>query len=81
MVPGSIAIGFGALASGENSIAIGSNANTNNRSGSIVLSDLALDDCFATANNQISMRFQGGYRFYTNSNSSLGVSLNPNNTA
>ncbi|HWK59494.1 MAG TPA: tail fiber domain-containing protein [Parapedobacter sp.] len=75
-----VAIGTQSFASGNFSVAIGRGAHTDNRQGSIVLADGSFsgeDYVYATANNQITMRFIGGYQLYTNQNLSAGVALAP----
>jgi hypothetical protein len=58
-------------------VAIGHRASTNGRSGALVLSDQsATDSLEASANNQFSSRYAGGYRLYTNATRTTGVSLN-----
>src|SRR5690606_30679254 len=75
-----VAIGTQSFASGNFSVAIGRGAHTDNRQGSIVLADGSFsgeDYVYATANNQITMRFIGGYQLYTNQDLSAGVALAP----
>jgi hypothetical protein len=74
----SIAMGNGVIASGERSVAMGTSANTNNKMGSFVFADGNIDDISATANDQMTMRFIGGYRLYTNTSLTSGVILNSN---
>lgn len=76
-----IAIGLQNSASGQFSTAIGKNARTNKRQGSMVLGDASAsfssDSVYATANNQMTMRFVGGYRLFTTQNLSSGVQIAP----
>jgi hypothetical protein len=62
----SIAIGTQAYASGIYSIAMGSGANTNGKDGSMVFGDDAyFQTAYSTADNQLTMRFIGGYRLWS----------------
>ncbi len=61
-----IAIGTQVYASGIYSIAMGSGADTNGRDGSFVFGDdTYFQTAYASADNQLTMRFSGGYRFWT----------------
>jgi hypothetical protein len=61
-----IAIGTQAYATGIYSIAIGSGANTNGRDGAMVIGDDAyFQTAYAAADNQLTMRFIGGYRLWS----------------
>ncbi len=74
-----IAIGLQNSASGNFSVAIGKNARTAGRQGAMVLGDagagFSSDSVYATANNQMTMRFIGGYRLFTNQGLTSGVEL------
>jgi hypothetical protein len=73
----SFAIGVSATASGSNSFAFGNNVSTNSHTGAFVLgcqSPAALMN--ATAPNQMSMRFAGGYRLFSDLQQSKGVYMN-----
>lgn len=76
-----VAIGLQNSASGHFSVAIGKNARTAGRQGAMVLGDagagFSSDSVYATANNQMAMRFIGGYKLYTTQNLSSGVELFP----
>ncbi len=76
-----VAIGLQNSASGQFSVAIGKNARTANRQGSIVLGDgcagFSSDSVYATANNQFVARGCGGIRFFTSQNLSSGVEVAP----
>ena len=73
---GSTAIGYRATADANYSTAIGYRASTNGRAGAFVISDASTTDSTeASANNQFRARFAGGYRLYTNSSQTVGVSL------
>ena len=61
-----VAIGTQAYATGIYSIAIGSGANTNGRDGSMVVGDDAyFQTAYSSADNQLTMRFIGGYRLWS----------------
>lgn len=61
-----VAIGTQAYATGIYSIAIGSGANTNGKDGSMVVGDDAyFQTAYASADNQLTMRFIGGFRFWS----------------
>jgi trimeric autotransporter adhesin len=73
---GSVALGYRSTANANYSVAIGHRASTNGRTGAFVISDASTTDSTrASANNQFRSRFAGGYRLYTNSSQSIGVSL------
>jgi len=77
----SFAIGNGVTASGERSVAIGTSANTNDKMGSFVFADGNIDDLISTSNNQMTMRFDGGYRLFSNTNGTIGAVLNTNSNS
>ena len=61
-----IAIGTQVYASGIYSIAMGSGADTNGRDGAMVVGDdTYFQTAYAAADNQLTMRFSGGFRFWT----------------
>jgi len=61
-----IAIGTQAYATGIYSIAIGSGANTNGKDGSMVVGyDAYFQTAYSAADNQLTMRFIGGYRLWS----------------
>jgi hypothetical protein len=61
-----VAIGTQAYATGIYSIAIGSGANTNGKDGSMVVGDDAyFQTAYSSADNQLTMRFIGGYRLWS----------------
>jgi trimeric autotransporter adhesin len=73
---GSAAIGYRSTANANYSVAIGHRASTSGRTGSFVISDASTtDSTLSTANNQFMSRFAGGYRLFTNSSRTIGVSL------
>jgi hypothetical protein len=62
----SIAIGTQVFASGIYSIALGTGADTNNKDGSVVIGDNTFfQTAYASQDNQMTMRFSGGYRLWT----------------
>jgi len=62
----SIAIGTMVFASGIYSIAMGSGADTNGKDGSMVIGDdTYFQTAYASADNQLTMRFNGGYRLWS----------------
>ncbi|MCC3160835.1 tail fiber domain-containing protein [Hymenobacter sp. 15J16-1T3B] len=73
------AIGLQNSASGQFSTAIGKNARTNMKKGAMVLGDASAqfssDSVYASADNQMAMRFAGGYKLYTAMNLSTGVQV------
>lgn len=72
----SFAHGESAIANGANSVALGTLVSTNAKTGAFVFGDASKNmQLISSADNQISMRFTGGYQFYTNSLISVGVSL------
>lgn len=76
----SFSIGFNNITSGNYSFAMGSNAHTNGKQGSWVISDYSAGDNFSnylysSADNEMSMRFNGGYRLYSNTSATAGVVL------
>ena len=75
----SIAIGYGITASGPYSMALGNGANTNGMDGAVVIGDnTILQTAYASNDNQLTMRFAGGYKFYTNSECTIGATISGN---
>lgn len=73
---GSVAIGYRSTANANYSVALGHRASANGRTGAFVISDASTtDSTLASANNQFNSRFAGGYRLYSNSSKTIGVSL------
>jgi trimeric autotransporter adhesin len=61
-----VAIGTQAYATGIYSMALGSGANTNGKDGSFVFGDDAyFQTAYSSADNQLTMRFIGGYRLWS----------------
>ena len=77
----STALGTSTKASGDNSTAMGSYAQATN-SGSLVWADSSNNALTSsTNNNSLTFRAAGGYRLFSNSGMSAGVSLAPGGTA
>ena len=73
---GSVALGYRVTADANYSVALGYRASANGRTGAFVISDASTTDSTeASANNQFMSRFAGGYRLFTNSSETIGVSL------
>ena len=69
--------GESAIANADNSVALGTLVFTNGKKGAFVFGDNNKNMQLAsTADNQMSMRFTGGYQFFSNSQLSTGVRLN-----
>jgi hypothetical protein len=74
---GSVALGYHVTANANYSVAIGQRASTNGMTGTFVISDQSSgDSLLASAINQFSSRYAGGYRLFTNATKTTGVSLN-----
>jgi hypothetical protein len=73
-----IAIGYN-VAGTNGSVAIGNTVSTGTRSGSVAMGDNALsgNTTVLSANNQFGARFTGGYRFFTNTDATVGAYLAP----
>lgn len=72
----STAMGYISIASGNNSVAIGTKVSTNNKAGSFVFGDSTASTLTTNdAVNQMMMRFNGGYKLYTNSTGTQGAQL------
>jgi hypothetical protein len=75
---GSFAAGFRTIASGNYTTALGRYATTNDFDGSFIYGDgtgSTSNTVSAVANNSWTIRASGGYRFFTNSALTTGVSL------
>ncbi len=65
---GSTAMGFNTAASGLYSTSMGAYSSTNSKSGSFIIGDFSTTTVLtASANNDMTMRFDGGYRLFSNS--------------
>lgn len=73
-----VAIGLQNSARGNFSVALGKNARVRHQ-GSIVISDASAsfssDSAYSTTNNQLTMRFAGGARVFTNQGLTSGVEI------
>jgi len=74
----SFAHGTFATADGDKSVAMGYQVSSNGKSGSFIFGDDGGSSLKNDANNQMMMRFAGGYKLYANSAGNIGVQL-PNN--
>jgi hypothetical protein len=73
---GAFAIGDYVIASGASSVAMGYHANTNARPGSFVIADRSSVDILrAGVNHSANWRVSGGFRIFTSSNLSTGVTI------
>ncbi len=74
---GAIAIGYRVTADADYAVALGHRASVNGYDGAFVAADQSTTDSLeASATNQFSTRYAGGYRLYTNATTTTGVSLN-----
>ncbi len=75
-------IGFYTSASGNYSTAIGNYVSTNSREGSFIIGDNSVASYTnSSADNQMTMRFDGGYRLFSKNDLSTGVSLAASGTS
>jgi len=75
---GAIALGNKTTASGMYSTAMGCFARTAGHGGAFVIGDNSTTSLLSSsADNEMTMRFAGGYRFYTSSNLSTGAFIAP----
>ncbi|HEX8299394.1 MAG TPA: tail fiber domain-containing protein [Rubricoccaceae bacterium] len=73
---GAVALGYRVTADADYAVAIGQRASANGRTGAFVIGDASTTDSLeATANNQFSARYAGGYRLYTNATETAGVTI------
>jgi hypothetical protein len=73
-----IAIGDSVEASGNNSTALGNYVSTNNTIGSFAFGDYSTTTYTTnTADNQMLMRFAGGYKLYTDADATVGAEMAP----
>ncbi len=75
-----VSIGSYVYATGSNSVAIGYNVSTNSKAGSFIFGDNLGDSSpgevtQSSASQEMTMRFAGGYRLFSNSALSAGVTL------
>lgn len=68
--------GESAIANADNSLALGTLVSTNGKKGAFVFGDHSKNMQLASsADNQMSMRFSGGYQFFSSGSLNVGVSL------
>ncbi len=73
---GAVALGYRSTADANYAVAIGQRASANGNAGAIVISDASSSDSLeASAANQFSVRAAGGYRLFSNSTKTTGVSI------
>jgi len=72
----STAMGSNTVASGSFSTALGNYTSTNGKTGAFVIGDYDTHSLESSADHQMSMRFRGGYRLYSNNSLSTGVYMN-----
>lgn len=77
----SFASGSNVQATGSYSVALGRNVGTNSFTGSFILSDASTTGIGSTTNNEMSMRFSGGYRLYSNASGTIGTRLTANSNS
>lgn len=72
----SVAMGFTATADANYTVALGNSVSTNGKQGSCIIGDGSTFTVMnATVNNQFSARFEGGYRLFSNTSLTTGVTL------
>ncbi|TGE21718.1 hypothetical protein E5K00_15715 [Hymenobacter aquaticus] len=77
-----VALGERCTANADYAVALGRYASANGRSGTFTLADFSVNDSLrASANNQFSARYAGGYRLFTNSLMTIGAQLQTGQTA
>lgn len=75
---GAAGMGSFLTASGNYSTALGNFVSTNAKEGSFIIGDRSSTTTFnSSAANQMTMRFGGGYRLFTNAEGTYGVLLGP----
>lgn len=68
--------GESAIADADNSLALGTLVSTNGKKGAFVFGDNNKNmQLVSSADNQMSMRFSGGYQFFSSGSLNVGVSL------
>jgi len=77
----SIAIGTSVQASGNNSLAIGQDISTNSHLGAFVMGSSGGLGINSSADYQMTMVFDGGYRLFSDATGTFGVSLAPLGTS
>jgi hypothetical protein len=78
----SLSTGQYTAASGNHTTAMGSYVSTNDNEGAFIIGDNSTTlPTNSTARNQMTMRFENGYRFFTNADATVGVKVNPGDNA
>jgi hypothetical protein len=77
----STAMGYATEASGDYSTAMGVNASTNYKIGAFAIGDNSGTGISNDADNQMVMRFAGGYKLYSDAGSTVGVALDPSSNS
>jgi hypothetical protein len=74
-----VAFGYYTNASGKNSVAMGTSASTNGHKGSFIFADITKQtttpSTLSSADNQFLAKASGGFIFYTDINTTMGVTL------
>jgi hypothetical protein len=74
-----VAFGYYTNASGKNSVAMGTSSSTNGHKGSFIFADITKQtttpSTLSTADNQFMAKASGGFVFYTDINTTMGVTL------
>jgi hypothetical protein len=75
----SLAMGYLTTASGNRSTAMGNHVSTNDFQGAFIIGDYSSSGTVhsSSAENEMTMRFAGGYRLFTTSDASIGALLKP----
>ncbi|TKC65239.1 hypothetical protein FBD94_01425 [Pedobacter hiemivivus] len=77
-----VAIGYRCTANADYSVALGHRASNGGRTGCMIMNDASnTDSLLSTLNNQFSARYANGYRLFTNTTKTIGVSLAANGNA
>ncbi len=71
----STAMGFSTTADGDYSTAMGVNVSTNHKTGSFIIGDSRPTTANCDANDQMMMRFNGGYKLFSNGACTIGTEL------
>jgi hypothetical protein len=78
----STAMGYNTIASGNGSTAIGGLVSTNGKMGAVAIGDRStVTNTNNDADNQMMMRFAGGYKLFTNSAATEGLKIEPDGVA
>ncbi len=78
----STAMGYNTIASGNGSTAMGGTVSTNGKTGAMAIGDRSTaTNTNNDADNQMMMRFAGGYKLYTNSTATQGLKIEPDGVA